>query len=137
MDEEAFIPESVPLAQPRPLTSHERALVDWFVDGPVNSPEMRAQADAASVVATCSCGCPSVDLEVPPGVPAAPLNSDDPDVRNSEDASFIARATSPDGREVNVILHVIAGRLVELEIWAGMYGGDRRTELPDVSTLSR
>jgi hypothetical protein len=56
---------------------------------------------------------------------------------HSEEASFIARATSPDGREVDVILHVIAGRLVGLEVWAGMYGDDPRTELPDISTLSR
>ena len=38
-------------------------------------------------------------------------------------------------RELDVILHVIAGRLVELEIWAGTFGGDPRTELPDAGTL--
>jgi len=27
--------------------------------------------------------------------------------------------------------------LVEFEIWAGGFGGDPRTELPDVSTLTR
>jgi hypothetical protein len=49
--------------------------------------------------------------------------------------SIEAEATSPDRRELNVILHVPGGRLFELEVWAGMYDGAPVTELPDVSTM--
>ena len=137
MHENTEAPTAVKLPQPRGLGARERALVDWFLDGPVGSPELRAQADAAVVWATCSCGCPSVHLEVPSTVSSAALDSNDPDVRSGEDASFTARASSPDGRELDVILHIVAGRLVELEIWAGAFGGDPRIELPDFSTLTR
>jgi hypothetical protein len=81
-------PKAVPLAQPRVLTAQERALVNWFVEGPVGRPELRAQAGAALVVATCSCGCPSVYLEVPSEVAPARLDGSDPDVRHGQDASF-------------------------------------------------
>jgi len=73
----------------------------------------------------------------PRGAPVIPLDNNDPDVRHGQDASFAAEATGPDGRALDVIVHVIAGRLVEFEIWAGGFGGDPRTELPDVSTLTR
>jgi hypothetical protein len=137
MHDDVELPRAVPLVEPRRLSAAERALVEWFVDGPVSSPALRAQVAAASVVATCSCGCPSVHLEVPAPFPAARLDRDDPDVRTGGDASFRADATSSDGRALEVILHVLAGRLVELEIWAGSFGGDPRTELPQICTLHR
>jgi hypothetical protein len=31
---------------------------------------------------------------------------------------------------------MIASRIVEPEIWAGMFGGDPRTELPDSASLN-
>jgi hypothetical protein len=56
-------------------------------------------------------------------------------VRHGVDADISADAKAPDGRAVEVILHISGGRLVELEIWAGTFGGDPRTELPDPATV--
>ncbi len=125
----------VRLPHPRALSADERALLDWFVDVRAKTSRIRAQADVALVVATCSCGCPSVHLGVASGAPVAALDGRDPDVRNGGDASFIAEARSPDGRRLDVTLHVVAGRLTELEIWAATFGGDVRTGLPRVETL--
>jgi hypothetical protein len=65
----------------------------------------------------------------------AQLDPSHPDVRHGQDLSIEAEAMSPDGRELSVILHVLAGRLFELEVWAGTYGGDPVTGLPDGTTM--
>ena len=44
--------------------------------------------------------------------------------------SLSGRAVAPDGREVDVTLHVVDGRIEELEVWAATFGGDPRSELP-------
>jgi hypothetical protein len=64
----------VPLAQPRPLTLQERELLDFLLDGPVDSPELRAQAATAVVNGVCSCGCPSIQLAVNEEAPRARLD---------------------------------------------------------------
>jgi hypothetical protein len=46
-----------------------------------------------------------------------------------------ADATAPDGRELELVLHIGGGRLRELEVWAGTWGGDPRTELPPPETV--
>jgi hypothetical protein len=78
---------------------------------------------------------PVGELSVPDEVPVAQLDADHPDVRYGEDADVSAEGRSPDGRELDVVLHIVGGRLCELEVWAGTFGGDPRTELPDASTL--
>jgi hypothetical protein len=136
LEVDAEPPRTIYLEAPRPLTDHERALVEWLLESPVAPPELRAQLDVASVVGVCSCGCPSVTLGVPDETPAAELDPDHPDVRHGCDVDITADAVAPDGRAIEVILHVTLGQLQELEVWAGTWGGDPRTELPDVATLS-
>ena len=99
----------VDLDAPRGLSAVERALVDFLVDGADARGTLRAQAATARVAAVCSCGCPSVWLDV--DAPAAHL-PDQP------------RWTSVTGYagEAEVTLHIIEGRLHELEIWAGEHG---------------
>ena len=130
------VPPNVPLDEPRPLTDGERALVDRLLTFEAAPEELREQAKVARVTEVCSCGCPSVVLDVTDDAPAARLDPDHPEVRHGQDRSITAEGTAPDGRAVDVILHVIAGRIVELEIWAGTFGGDPRTELPDAATLT-
>jgi hypothetical protein len=86
-------------------------------------PALTAQVERAQVIATCSCGCPSVALRSD----APPL---DGDLR-----TIAATAVAPDGRELDVNLHLVYRRLEELEVWAGTWGGDPATELPDPATL--
>jgi hypothetical protein len=136
LEVEAEPPRTIYLEAPRPLTDHERALVEWLLESPVARAELRAQLDVASVVGVCSCPCPSVTLEVPADAPVAVLDPHHPDVRHGVDVDITADAVAPDGREIEVILHVMGGQLQELEVWAGTWGGDPRTELPDVATLA-
>jgi hypothetical protein len=129
-------PPSIPLDEPRPLNDGERALVDWLLTSPAAPPTLTGQVRLARVTEICSCGCPSIVLDVPDDAPTARLDPDHPDVRHGQDLSITAEGVAPDGRAVDVILHVIAGRVIELEIWAGTFGGDPRTDLPDPATLS-
>ncbi len=88
-----------------------------------------------SVTGECSCGCPSITLGVPDGLPRASWPLETTGVRHGADADIGADAVAPDGRAVDVILHASGGELVELEVWAGTFGGDPRTELPNPATL--
>src|SRR5437870_6878741 len=66
--------QMLPLRQPRPLTPHERELLDFLLAGPVDSPDLRAQAATAVVAGVCSCGCPSIRLAVDENAPRARLD---------------------------------------------------------------
>jgi hypothetical protein len=135
VDPEVHPPQIVPLAQPRELSVRERALLERLLTSPIATSELRQQVEAALVTGECSCGCPSVSLAVPEGLPRASWPLDTPGVRHGEDTDFSADATAPDGRALDVILHITGGQVVELEIWAGTFGGDPRTDLPDPATL--
>jgi len=114
--------------EPRPLSRVERTLLDFVLEGPDGSPELRAQGASAVAVSACDCGCKSVGLE-----PAR----DAPDADAGDGAyGLSADGTSPTGTDVEVTLHVVFGRLTELEIWDGsMTESESRGELPDISTL--
>ncbi|HVH50839.1 MAG TPA: hypothetical protein VM690_01735, partial [Gaiellaceae bacterium] len=71
MDETEPIAEPVALAEPRSLTPNEEAMIDFLISGPLGRKELRTQAATARVVATCSCGCPSVWIEADPSAPVA------------------------------------------------------------------
>ena len=99
---------------PRPLTSAERAMLGLILAQDfVGANQLRAQADVAVVVGRCDCGCPTFDLAVPAGLPAAPL----------EDGLVPCEAeVAPVGDEApgQVILFVKEGRLRGLEyVWFG------------------
>lgn len=80
--------------------------------------ELVDQAADAAVVGECTCGCSSLRLSTP----AAPLPVETT-IRLSDTgrADYLAVSSGgrgPDGH-VSVVLHVVEGRLYELEIFAG------------------
>jgi hypothetical protein len=113
------IPERVALAEPRHLTAEERALLDVLLRHPGSKPELVEQANTVQVEATCSCGCPSVFLAVDDGAPPAVYS----DADSPPGAGAVQlRASVGESGGPEVILHVLEGRMGELEIWAGGYG---------------
>jgi hypothetical protein len=116
------------MKEPRPLNRVERTLLDFVLDGRDASPELRAQGATAVVVSACDCGCRSVGLEAARDAPEA-------EVRTGA-YGLTSDGTSPTGLDVEVTLHVVSGRIYELEIWDGAaLDGKSRGELPQVETL--
>ena len=66
---------TVPEILPRPLTPHERTILDLLLDGDFpGAAAFRAQAEHVQVVATCGCGCDSYSVGLTdPTVPRADL----------------------------------------------------------------
>jgi hypothetical protein len=84
-------------------------------------------------VSACNCGCRSIGLEITSPAPPAPTP---PDATLDYHFAFGAYGTSRAGNLVAVNVHVLHGRLSELEIWDG---GDRpfgsTGETPELNTL--
>ena len=94
----------------------ERRLLSWLAAAV--GQEVVDQAADASVIGECTCGCSSLRLSTS----AAPLPVETT-IRLSDTgrADYLAASSSgrgPDGH-VSVVLHVVDGRLYELEIFAG------------------
>jgi hypothetical protein len=122
------LPQLVGLKEPRPLSRVERTLIDFVLDGPDVSSELRAQGASAVVVSACDCGCRSIGLEPARDAPSA-------EARNGA-YELGADGTSSAGGDVEVTLHVVLGRITELEIWDGAFtDGKSRGELPEIRTL--
>ena len=107
----------------------ERALAEYLAQGPLGSPELDAQVDSALVVGTCSCGCPSVFLEVDPSVPNVSFACEE--LPGGRTGPVELSAYQESGDEASVKLHIVEGRLTELEIWAG-FGVRPRIELANL-----
>jgi hypothetical protein len=61
-----------PLDEPRPLNESESGILDAMLGVEFTGvPELRAQLARVQVVGQCHCGCPTVDLGVPPEIPAS------------------------------------------------------------------
>lgn len=127
-ENEEPVVEQVPLSEPRPLTPKERALIEFVLNGPLGRDELRKQAKTARVAGVCSCGCSSVWLDVDPQTPAAQFRPDETTSSRTDWVPLSAyqrKAKWP----VEVTLHVVQGRLHELEIWDGRYGVRPRINL--------
>ena len=109
----------IPLATPRVLAPEERRLVDFLLSSSLGSDELRLQAETVAVVGLCRCGCASVRLEVERSSPPAVF--DEAEVAFGRTDTVAIRASGPSAYP-EVALHVIEGRLFELEIWGGEYG---------------
>jgi hypothetical protein len=114
--------EMVSLDEPRQLTAKERALIDFLLAGPLGRQQLRAQVDATRVVTRCSCGCPSVGLSVDASAPRATFRKGESPSGQTEWVPITAYQRKSRSPDTEVTLHVIDGRLAELEIWAGEYG---------------
>ena len=93
----------------RPLTATERALLDAFLahDFP-GVAELRIQSPAATASPGCECGCGTVDLHVPDGLPVSTAEKPVP-----VDAAVLG----PDGGSLGgLLLFVVDGRLDRLEV---------------------
>jgi hypothetical protein len=123
-----LLPEKVALARPRALTAKERTLIEFLLDGPLGSGELRRQAETVRVVGTCSCGCPSVFLEADPSTPSARFRPEETPFGRTDWVPLTAWHRKSRG-STEVTLHVVGGRLEELEIWAGGFGVRPRVDL--------
>jgi hypothetical protein len=74
------------------------------------------------VVSKCSCGCPTIDLQVE-GYESKPVS-----------LILSAEGFSPDGTPVGVILHVRNGLLAELEVYS--QDATKFFELPKIDSLT-
>ena len=122
------VAERVPLPKPRRFTARERALVELLLDGPLGRDELRDQARTAQVTGVCTCGCPSVWLEVDPAAPSAQFSPAESPYGSAEAVDITAVQRKKRGT-TEVTLHVVNGRMFELEIWAGDYGVRPRIDL--------
>ena len=126
--------QMVPLAEPRPLAAAERALLDALV-APLDIPALAEQIGRAEVVAHCSCGCPSIGLQTDAPELAPEIVGKLSDTGRDDLLDVSAWAANEAGGEVEVTLHVLLGRVKELEVWAGTLGGDTRVQIPAVASL--
>ena len=105
------------LDRPRDLSADERRLLTRLT-AVVADPALDRQVDTAQVVAVCRCGCPSVRLHGEgPAVPeerVVALSS-----TGRPDWFSVGGSGPGTGEPVSVVVHVVRGRLHELEVFAG------------------
>jgi hypothetical protein len=95
----------------RELNKEERLLLEWLIaNGNADARQYASQIAGISVVGTCTCGCPTIDLATV-------------DIVNNKKtapshilADFVGK--TPEGIEVGVILHAREGAISELEVYA-------------------
>lgn len=101
----------ISLPEPRRLSAAEQAVLDRLV-ARAGDDRLTAQAASVLAVATCSCGCRSVQLrsDAPP-IPPEAMRRLSPTGREDW-VSF-----SADEQQLSLVLHVIQGSLHDLEIY--------------------
>lgn len=110
----------------RALSHHERDLVRWLIEHSFvkNSDRLLPQIDRLSVVAKCTCGCPTVDFALD-GVPVALKGS-----------GFISDwLADVDGMPVYVQLWVSNDRICSLEV-GSLPGTDEPFGLPTIDSIT-
>ena len=91
------------------MTLEERNLIEWLLlNGEPGASEFLPQLETAHVYSGCSCGCPTINIEVPDSIRAA-------QARSNILADFVADVGE---NPVGVILFQAGGRLSGLEIYA-------------------
>ncbi|SRR6266496_647616 len=104
----------------RNLSAKEINLIEWLLINTKHS-DLIEQIEKATIISKCSCGCPTVDLEVT-GVDEQPINF-----------HLSASGYSPERIPVGVIVHVKNGLLSELEVYSE--DGTKVFGLPDTNKL--
>lgn len=104
----AIMPDDFTAAEFRPLTPEELRLLRWLLGhGTAEAANYAGQLSRVSVVARCTCGCPTLDLAL-----------DGKEHRTTGVSTILAEAGghSPEGTPVQVLLHARGGELSELEV---------------------
>ena len=120
------------LEVPRAPSEPERRLLIALAAA-VDPPLLHDQVATVLVDAVCRCGCPSVRLRSE----QEPL----PDARvlrlsaTGRDDYFAVEASGlgPAGQEVSIVLHVVHGRVHELEVFTEAEGALRVADITDVT----
>ena len=115
-----------PISDVRPLTSDEKALLEWLLNhGTQEAPPFIEQLPAVTVVSRCGCGCPTIDLAVDGR--AAPLSIPSTILADAE-------GVSPEGIRIGAIVHGREGLISELEIYS-LAGGEEKFSLPRIDAF--
>jgi hypothetical protein len=111
----------------RDLTPGERDVLVWMLrNASTVSADLMRQVPQLRVVSECTCGCPTVDLEL------------EIDCDRSDGVSGViadAIGMSPELVEINVIVHASNGGVSELEVYS--VTGEDHFSLPLTSHLRR
>jgi hypothetical protein len=123
------------LDEPRPPSADELRLISTLAAA-VDEPLLRKQVQTAEVDAVCRCGCSSVRLRsdaapLPPARVAALSARGRPDYFSVE-----ASGTGAAGERVEVVLHVVLGRVQELEVFDSFRGQGVAVALVDITDLA-
>ena len=108
----------VELSEPRKLTPREQSLLDALT-AQIPGDALAAQVRSTEVVAVCRCGCPSLRLRSDgPAVPVEVIGQLSSTGRDDY-LGVEACVDTPGSPGVQLVVHVLAGLLVELGIFAG------------------
>jgi hypothetical protein len=121
------------LESPLPPTVSQLRLLSWLTTG-AGAP-LSAQVAHALVTGECVCGCSSVQLAssaapLPPEVIRRLSGNDRHDY-----ISLTSTGRSSAGRRVDVVLHVVEGRVAELEIFDSEAGEGTAVDLDSLRAL--
>ncbi len=104
----------------RDLSAKEVDLIEWLLTK-TNHSELIEQIGKTRVISKCSCGCPTIDLQVK-GCESGPVR-----------LVLSANGFSPEGIPVGVILHVRNVLISELEVYS--QDGTKYFGLPEIDRL--
>jgi hypothetical protein len=99
---------------------------------PLGDPALREQVDTVLVDGVCRCGCSSVRLR-----PAGPPVPVEPSIPGRDHHVAVASSgRTADGHDVDVVLHLVHGRVHELEVFDTVGGEGVAAPLDDLTELT-
>lgn len=109
----------------RPLTQHERDLIRWLIEHGFDKDgsHFLEQIDRLSVVAKCTCGCPTIDFALD-GKPVAQKGE-------KCTSDWLADV---DGMPVGIMLWQVNDRISTLEVYS-LPGTDQPFGLPNIDSI--
>ena len=115
--------------QLRPLTNDEAELLRWMFDHGSDDPRtFRSQLENIQAARCCSCGCPSIHLEVAKDV--------QPGADRGEKVVGDFAGKTAQGELVGILLFQEKGKLTELEVYSMDGLAEGAFGLPDLGSMS-
>ena len=123
------------LDAPRAPSEYERRILATLVQA-VAEPLLQEQVTSVVIDAVCRCGCSSVRLRT--ALAAVPADRLPTLASPGRPDYFAVEATGrdPDFRNVNVVLHILAGRVSELEVFDAVKGEGAAVALDGLAGLT-